>query len=106
MVTKANLKETTKDLIANIEGKSKAEAMDYLVPIIGFKSSELFWKDHGSRKGGFRAKYYEECLKRSFDKDSFIAYAKKNGANKNVISLHSHYVNISAIIERAKGLNG
>ena len=104
MVTKANIKEATKDLIANIEGKNKAEAMDYLVPIIGFKSSELFWKDHGAKRAGFRAMYYEECLKRSFDKDSFIEFAKENGANKNVISLHSHYVNISAIIERAKAL--
>ena len=95
----------TKKQTISIEGMNKGEAMEALIKGgISFKDAEVYWKDNGAKKGGFRAKYYEECLKRSFDKDSFIAFAKESGANDNVIKLVSHYVNISAVIERAKAL--
>ena len=96
-------KKTTK--VISIEGMSKGDAMEAMIKGgMSFNDAETYWAQNGSKRAGFRAKYYEECLKRSFDKDSFIAFAKESGANDNVIKLVSHYVNISAVIERAKAL--
>ena len=96
---------TKKTKAINIEGMGKSEAMETLIKGgMGFKDAETYWADNGSKRGGFRSKFYDACLKQAFDKDSFIAFAKKNGATENIINSATHYVGISALVERAKGV--
>ena len=73
---------------------------------MSFNDAETYWAQNGSKRRGFRAKYYDECLKREFDKDSFVEFAKEHNATENIIKSVTHYLAISAVIERAKGLNG
>jgi hypothetical protein len=92
----------------NIEGMKKAAAMEALIKGgMSYPDAEAHWKENGSKRGaaGFRSKFYEECLKRNFDKESFTAYAQKSGASENDIKGAAHYLAISALVERAKGLN-
>lgn len=95
MTTKA---EETK-LATEIEGKSKADAMDILVPKIGFKNAELFWKDHGARgkQRGFRALFYKELEKHDMSKDEVKAYCEKHGS-PNDAKHYTHYVTIAELI--------
>ena len=92
----------------NIEGMKKGQAMETLIKSgMSFDNANAYWLKHGSKRGqaGFRAKFYEECLKRSFDKESFATYAQKNDASDNDIKGVAHYLAISALVERAKVLN-
>ena len=96
-------KKTTK--VISIEGMSKGEAMEAMIKSgMGFNDAETYWAQNGSKRRGFRANYYEECLKREFDEDSFVEYAKENNATENIIKSVAHYLAISAVIERAKAL--
>ncbi len=92
----------------NIEGMKKGQAIETLIKSgLSYDAANAHWKENGPKRGaaGFRAKFYEECLKRSFDKESFAAYARENDASENDIKGQPHYLAISALVERAKGVN-
>lgn len=95
--------EETK-LAAEIEGKNKADAMDILVPKIGFKKSEEFWKEHGARskQRGFRALFYKELQAKDMTAEQVKAFAEKHGS-KNDATQYTHYVAIANLVKAVRG---
>lgn len=94
---------TENTLVKNIEGKSKADAMDILVPEIGYKKAEEFWKEHGAgrKQRGFRAMFYKELEKKDMTKDQVKAYCEKNGS-ENDAKQYTHYVAIADLVRVAR----
>ena len=88
---------------------SEMKRSDALVALIregmDMTEAEAYWKEHGSKRAtGFRARFYEECLKTDFNKDSLLEYMKGEKASENVINLVNYYLGIASLVTRAKNL--
>ncbi len=91
-------------LIDEINGKSKADAMDILVPAIGFKAAEVFWKENGakSKARGFRALFYKELETHDMNKDEVKEFCKTHGS-PNDAKHYTHYVTIAELVQNVRG---
>ncbi len=91
---------TTKTFdVKKIDGLSKADAMDLLVPAIGYKEAEVFWKENGAKnkQRGFRALFYKELETRDFTSEEVKAFAEENGS-PNDAKQYTHYVAIAELV--------
>jgi len=89
----------------DISGCNKGEALVVLIREgMDMKEAEDFWKENGFKRGkqGFRARFYEECLKTDFDRDSLLTYMAGNEASGSDIKGVTHFLAISELVTRAK----
>lgn len=95
----------TEELVKEITGLSKSEAMDILVGKIGYAQAEKFWATNGAKTKaqGFRVKFYNHLKENDLNSSELVKeFITNNGGSDNDIKGYTHYLAIAELVAKVR----